>query len=68
MEEAGLHEVVTYSTRFQNILAQYIATMPIMDLCLAAEIRPGKRVYKWWWGQKELYLEWMRTEARKTER
>ena len=36
MAEAGLQVVETYSARHQNTVTQYIATRPIMDLCLAA--------------------------------
>ena len=31
------------------LLAQFITTRPIMDLCLEAERRPGSRVAKRWW-------------------
>ena len=41
MAEAGLQEVATYVSRFQNTLAQFIATRTIMELCLAADKRPG---------------------------
>ena len=44
MSEAGLKEVDTYVSQHQNTVAQYIATMPIMDLCLAAKQRPGPKV------------------------
>ena len=33
MVDAGLQEVVTYTYRHQNTVAQYISTRPIMDLC-----------------------------------
>ena len=36
MAEAVLHEVDTYASRNQNTFAQFIATRPIMDLCMAA--------------------------------
>ena len=36
MKEVGLEEVETYVLRHQNTVAQYIATRPIMELCLAA--------------------------------
>ena len=45
--EAGLQEVETYISRRQNTVAQYIATRPIMDLCLVAKRRPGPRVAMW---------------------
>ena len=49
MEEAELQEVYTYVSRHQNKIAQFIATRPIMDLCLAEERRPGSRVSNRWW-------------------
>ena len=49
MAEAGLQEVDTYISRHQNTMAQYIASRPIMDLCLAAKQRPGPRVEMRWW-------------------
>ena len=67
MAGAGLHEVETYVYRRQNTVAQYIATRPIMDLCLAAKRRPGPRVAMRWWEQERLDLEGMRTAARKAE-
>ena len=33
--------VRVYIVRRQNMVAHYIATRPIMDLCLAAERKPG---------------------------
>ena len=44
MAKAGLKEVDTYALRRHNTVAQYIATGPIMDLCMAAKRRPGPRV------------------------
>ena len=61
MVEAGLQEVDTYVSCCQNTVAKYIVTMLIMDLCLAAERRPGTRVYNQWWEQYEFDLEGMRT-------
>ena len=49
MAGAGLHEVETYVYRRQNTVAQYIATRPIMDLCLAEKQRLGPRVKMQWW-------------------
>ena len=34
MSETGLHEVETYASYLQNKVTQYIATRPIIDLCL----------------------------------
>ena len=63
MAEAIFQEVDTYIYHHQNTVAHYIATRPIMDLCLVAEQCPGTRVYKRWWEQEGLYLEGMRTVA-----
>ena len=51
MAEAGMKEVETYVSFRQNTMAQYIATRPIMDLCLVANRRPGPRVTMRWWVQ-----------------
>ena len=48
MAEVGLQDMETYVSGSQNTVAQYIATRPIMDLCLAAERRPGPRVEMRW--------------------
>ena len=44
MKEAGLKEVEIYLSLFQNTTAQFIATRPIMDLCMAAEWIMGPRI------------------------
>ena len=67
MAEAGLQEVNTYVSRRQNIVAQYIATMTIMNLCLAAKQRPGPRVEIRWWEQEGLDFEGMWTVDREAE-
>ena len=46
--EAGFQEVKTFVYCHQNTVAQYIATRPIMDLCLAEKQRPGIRVVMRW--------------------
>ena len=63
MAESGFQEGDTYVYCCQNTVAQFIATRPIMDLCLAAAQRPVSRVSKWWWEQDGLDLEGMRTAA-----
>ena len=65
MAEEGLKEVETYVSCLQNTVAQFISNMPIMDLCLAAEQRPGSRVSRRWWDQDRVDVEGMRTEDRK---
>ena len=44
MVEAGLQEMETYVSDRQNTVPQYIATRPVMDLCLVAKRSPGPRV------------------------
>ena len=46
-----------YIQRRQNIVAQYILTRPIMDLCEAAERKCGVRVGVHWWEQVVIDLE-----------
>ena len=41
MGAAGLEDIKSYIYRQNNTVVQYIATFPIMDLCLEAERRPG---------------------------
>ena len=48
MAEEGLQEVETYIYRHQNIVTQFIANRPIIDLFLEVERRPGPRVSKRW--------------------
>ena len=47
MAEAGLQKVDTYVSFQQNTVTQCIATMPIMDLCLAAKWSLGPIVAMW---------------------
>ena len=63
MSKAGLQEIETYFSRHQNTVSQYIATRPIMDMCLVAEQRLGTRVPKRWWEQESLELERIRMAA-----
>ena len=67
MAEVGLQEVETYVSRFQNTVAQYFVTMPIMDLCMASERIPGTRVEMRWWEQESLDLEGMQTTTWEAE-
>ena len=41
LEMVVLEEIRVYIARRQNMVAQYIATRPTMDLCLAAERKTG---------------------------
>ena len=44
MNSVGMEEEETYALRRQNTVAQYIATRPILELCLATEQWPGAQV------------------------
>ena len=52
----GLEEIGVYIARRQNMVAQYIATRPIIDLCLAEERNPGMRLFKRCWEQLALNI------------
>ena len=56
LREAGLKELELYTRRRNNMVVQFIATRPIMDLCLEAERRPGIRFPKWRWYQDGLRI------------
>ena len=47
MTDTVLQEVETYVSCRQNTVARFIATRPIMDLCLAEEQKPGPQVSRW---------------------
>ena len=40
----GLEEIRLYIARIQNMVAQYIATCPIIKLCLEADWKPLMRL------------------------
>ena len=44
-----LEEIGVYIDQCLNMVAQYIATFHIMDLCLAAERDPGLHLSRQWW-------------------
>ena len=44
MEEAGLTDIRKSIHRRQNTVAQYIATRPLLDLCVGARAREGATV------------------------
>ena len=67
MEEVLLQEVETYFSCHQNTVAHFIATGPIMDLCLEADRCPGSWVEKHWWEQEGLDLEGMWTADQEEE-
>ena len=45
------------------MVAQFIATSPILDLFLEAERRPRAHVAKQWWDQEGIYLAGVREEG-----
>ena len=48
MEETGFEEMVYYVLKRQNMVAQYIATCLILDLCKKTVQRPGGWVDRRW--------------------
>ena len=52
MKEAGFTDVRMSITRSQNMVAQYIATRPLLELCEGAKQQGGARVTMRWWDQK----------------
>ena len=48
MDEAVLQEMDTHISRHQNTVTQFIATSPIINLCLAAYQRSGSRISQRW--------------------
>ena len=65
MKEAGLTDVRTSINRRQNTVAQYIATLPLLDLCEGAKQREGARVTLRWWDQTG--IDWEKAKAREAK-
>ena len=57
MKEAGIVLIRTSILRRQNIVAQFIATRPILGLCEVAVRWPGAQVPRRWWKQKGIDLK-----------
>ena len=49
------------------MVAQFIATHPIMEFCLAAERNPGLRLSRQWWEQPTLDILGIRVEHAEAE-
>ena len=49
MQGVRLEDMETYIYMHQNTVTNYIATEPILELCLEAERRKGYKVTKRWW-------------------
>ena len=47
--EAGFDAMEEYIWKIQNMIAQYIVTQSLLDLCEAMERTPGVRVGMQWW-------------------
>ena len=56
-----------YFSCSKNTIYQYIATCLILELCLAAEWRPGKTVPKRLWEQGRVYWEGVGEVGKETE-
>ena len=54
MADEGLKYLETYVYRHHNTVAQFIATRPIMDLCLAEERKTVPQVSRRRWKQDGL--------------
>ena len=65
MKDAGFTDVRTSINRGQNMVAQYIATRPFLDLCKGKTQRGGARVTIRWWGQ--MGIDWGKAQARGAE-
>ena len=48
MAEVGLEEMNIYVLHRNNTIVQYIASRPILDLCMAVEQRLGAQMKLWW--------------------
>ena len=56
IKEVGLKYLQVYIRRIHNTLAQFFNDLPIMNLFLELERRPGYRFKKQWWYQEILKL------------
>ena len=63
MLEAGFEDIGVYVMRRWNMVAQYIATRPIMYLCERSVRRPGAWVSWRWWEKEGLDLEGAKERA-----
>ena len=65
--EAGFETLETYIQQRQNVVAQYIATLLLLDLCKATERKQRAWVGIWWWEQAYIDLEGSREMAATVE-
>ena len=64
MAEAVLEEVKRYVSCRNNTVEHINTTIPITDMLLAAERRPGTWLYQRWWWWDNLDPEEMRAAGR----
>ena len=65
MKEAVFMEIRKSITNRHNMVAQYIATRPLLDLCEGSKQRGGARVSRSWWDQKG--IDWEKDKVRAAE-
>ena len=63
VKEAVFVRIQTSILRRQNMVAQFIATRPILDLCEKAKRRPGAQVPGRWWEQTGIDCKGARERA-----
>ena len=63
MAEVGFEDMGVYVTRRHNVVAQYIAMQPILDICEQYVWRTGAWVSRRWWDQEGLDLEGAKERA-----
>ena len=63
MVEEVFEGIREYITRGQNMVAQYVATRPLMDLCERSSRRPWSRVSRRWSEQAGIDLEGAKKRA-----
>ena len=54
MAMVGIDDIGLYIDHCQKAVAQYIATHPIMEFCLASNRNPGMRLSMRWWEKPAL--------------
>ena len=50
----GLEEIEVYIALCYNMVTLYMATRPILDLCLAVDQEIVLRLYRQWWEQPDI--------------
>ena len=67
MKEAGFMEIRKSITNRQNMVVQYTATLPLLNLCERTTPRGGARVSRRWWDQKGIDWETAKERAAETD-